>query len=181
MEIKLITSRLEGAGIAYCVVGGLASIAYGRPRLTLDADLVVAIQPQDVVALRRAFPPKDFYLPPTEVLLAEMSRENHGHFNILHQRSALRADCYLPGNSALTRWELAHRRWIESPFGAFWFSPPEAVIAHKLLFYREGGSGKHVEDIRGILASGAVQDSQELLNWIDRLDLQAEWQIVHDL
>jgi len=30
-----ITNRLEGAGITYCVVGGLASIAYGRPRLTL--------------------------------------------------------------------------------------------------------------------------------------------------
>lgn len=34
-----ITRRLEKAGIDYCIVGGLASIAYGRPRLTLDADL----------------------------------------------------------------------------------------------------------------------------------------------
>ena len=31
-----ITSRLERAGIDYCIVGGLASIAYGRPRLTLE-------------------------------------------------------------------------------------------------------------------------------------------------
>lgn len=39
-EINLITNRLESARIPYCIVGGLAAIAYGRPRLTLDADLV---------------------------------------------------------------------------------------------------------------------------------------------
>ena len=48
-----ITRRLEQAGIDYCIVGGLASIAYGRPRLTLDADLVVAISPDQVTALTR--------------------------------------------------------------------------------------------------------------------------------
>jgi len=37
-EINLITNRLESARIPYCIVGGLAAIAYGRPRLTLDAD-----------------------------------------------------------------------------------------------------------------------------------------------
>jgi hypothetical protein len=36
---KVITSRLESAVIDYCIVGGLASIAYSRPRLTLDADV----------------------------------------------------------------------------------------------------------------------------------------------
>jgi len=41
-----ITRRLEKTGIDYCIVGGLASIAYGRPRLTLDADLVLAIHPE---------------------------------------------------------------------------------------------------------------------------------------
>ncbi|MFZ4775469.1 MAG: hypothetical protein ACOYM3_08915 [Terrimicrobiaceae bacterium] len=40
-EINLITERLESARIPYCIVGGLAAIAYGRPRLTLDADLVL--------------------------------------------------------------------------------------------------------------------------------------------
>ena len=39
-EINLILGKLEEARIPYCIVGGLAAIAYGRPRLTLDADLV---------------------------------------------------------------------------------------------------------------------------------------------
>lgn len=33
-----------------------------------------------------------------------------------------------------------------------WIAPPEYVIIGKLEFYREGGSEKHLRDIRGVLA-----------------------------
>ena len=115
-----ITRRLENAGINYCIVGGLASIAYGRPRLTLDADLVLAINPDQVASLIEAFPSADFYLPPAEVMQAELQRESRGHFNIIHQHSALRADCYLPGRSKLARWELAHRQRLALGSGEAW-------------------------------------------------------------
>lgn len=177
-EVNLITSRLEQSGIVYCLVGGLAAIAYGRPRLTLDADLVVALLPSHIDPLIKAFPPEDFYLPPAEILLAEIQRESRGHFNILHQHSALRADCYLPGKSALAHWELKHRQQIESPLGTCWFSPPEAVIIHKLLFYREGRSEKHIEDIRSILETGALRDRIILEQWITDYNLNTEWQTV---
>ncbi len=61
--LELITGRLESAEIPYCIVGGLAAIAYGRPRLTLDVDLVVALRPSHVDTLITAFPIEDFYLP----------------------------------------------------------------------------------------------------------------------
>jgi hypothetical protein len=80
-----ITSRLEQAGIDYCIVSGLASIAYGRPRLTLDADLVVAMNPRQIASLIEAFPSADFYLPPAEILQAELQRDSRGHFNIIHR------------------------------------------------------------------------------------------------
>jgi len=177
-EIDLITRRLDEAGIVYCLVGGLAAIAYGRPRLTLDADLVLALSPRDVSRLPDLFPEQDFYLPPQEVLLAEIERESRGHFNILHQHSALRADCYLPGKSALAHWELRNRRLLDGPWGANWFSPPEAVIVHKLLFYREGRSEKHLDDIRAMLSTGASPDLAILREWIDRLGLTGEWETV---
>jgi hypothetical protein len=68
-----ITGHLEQAGITYCIFGGLASIAYGRPRLTLDADLVVPINPSQVASLIETFPAADFYLPPAEILQALVS------------------------------------------------------------------------------------------------------------
>lgn len=169
-----ITNRLEKAGITYCIVGGLASIAYGRPRLTLDADLVLAIDPHQVTPLLAAFPANDFYIPPAEVLQAELRRDSRGHFNIIHQHSALRADCYLPGRGELAQWELKHRRRLPLGSGEAWFAPPESVIIHKLIFHREGSSEKHLEDIRGMLSATDV-DRAILAEWIDRLGLQQGW------
>jgi hypothetical protein len=169
-----ITRRLEQAGLDYCIVGGLASIAYGRPRLTLDADLVVAVNPARIASLIEAFPAEDFYLPPEEVLQAEAQRDSRGHFNIIHQHSALRADCYLPGRSVLARWELAHRQRLPLGSGQAWFAPPESVIVHKLVFHREGGSEKHLEDIRGILV-GTQVDRKIIADWIDQLGLAESW------
>jgi len=177
-EINLILGKLEEARIPYCIVGGLAAIAYGRPRLTLDADLVIALAPHHLQALMKAFPIEDFYLPPEEVLLAEIQRESRGHFNIIHQHSALRADCYLSGKSPLARWELENRRRMPGPFGDGWFAPPESVIVNKLLFYREGGSQKHLEDIRAMMDARCIADNTELLRWIARLGLEEEWKIV---
>jgi hypothetical protein len=54
--IRDIISRLEQAEIPYCLVGGLAAIAYGRPRLTLDADLVLALLPSRIAGLSELFP-----------------------------------------------------------------------------------------------------------------------------
>jgi hypothetical protein len=173
-----ITRRLEAAGIDYCIVGGLAAIAYGRPRLTLDADMVVALDATQVEPLIRAFPENDFYLPPAEVLQTELQRDSRGHFNIIHQHSALRADCYLPGKSELVRWELARRQRLPLGSGAAWFAPPESVIVNKLLFYREGGSEKHLEDIRAINAGGSAINREELASWIGKLGLQKEWDLV---
>ncbi len=173
---EIITRRLEDAGISYCIVGGLASIAYGRPRLTLDADLVVALEPLQVGRLIAAFPEDDFYLPPAEVLQFEIQREARGHFNIIHQHSALRADCYLAGKSEIARWELEHRQRLPLRSCDAWFSPPEAVIAHKLLFYREGGSPKHLDDIRAMIAGGRPLDMVMLTKWVEKLGLQAEWE-----
>jgi len=169
-----ITGRLEQAGITYCIVGGLASIAYGRPRLTLDADLVVAIHPSQVASLIEAFPATDFYLPPTEILQAELQRDARGHFNIISQHSALRADCYLPGRSELARWELAHRQRLPLGSAEAWFAPAESVVIHKLIFHREGHSEKHLEDIRGILI-GTTVDQKIIDDWIDRLGLHESW------
>lgn len=170
-----IASRLERAGIDYCIVGGLASIAYGRPRLTLDADLVVSINPSQIQALLEAFPADDFYLPPKEVLQAELQRESRGHFNIIHQHSALRADCYLPGRSELARWELVHRQRLPLGSGEAWFAPPESVIIHKLIFFHEGRSEKHLEDIRGMLSAGTPVDQTVVQRWVGQLGLQDGW------
>jgi hypothetical protein len=103
-----------------------------------------------------------------------LQREARGHFNIIHQHSALRADCYLPGTGELARWELAHRRRLSLGNAEAWFAPPESVMIHKLVFHREGGAEKHLGDIRGILVATPV-DRSLIAAWVDRLGLAESW------
>jgi len=57
-----------------------------------------------------------------------------------------------------------------------WFAAPEAVILHKLRFFREGGGEKHLLDIRGILAVGPAElDRRALEEDVARQGLTAEW------
>jgi hypothetical protein len=51
---------------------------------------------------------------------------------------------------------LGHRRHIDIGGTGAWIAPPEYVILRKLQIYREGGSDKHVRDIRVILAATPV-------------------------
>jgi hypothetical protein len=176
--IKEIISRLEQAEIPYCLVGGLAAIAYGRPRLTLDADLVLALLPSRIAGLPELFPAEKFYLPPEEILIAETRHDSRGHFNIIHLASGMKADCYLPGRNPLAHWELKNRRRLTTDFGEAWFAPPESVIVNKLLFFKEGGSEKHLEDIRSMLESMPGLDRQVLAEWIREFRVEPEWERV---
>ena len=54
--------------------------------------------------------------------------------------------------SAFERWAFKNRRPLTVGETPIWLAPPEYVIIHKLEFYREGRSEKHLRDIRGMLA-----------------------------
>lgn len=73
--------------------------------------------------------------------------------NVLHSSSALKADVYLAGEDPLHVWALERRRRFEVGGREVWVAPPEYVILRKLLFFREGGSSKHVRDVRALLAA----------------------------
>ena len=49
-------------------------------------------------------------------------------------------------------WALAHRREATVTGVNIWLAPPEYVVIGKLEFFREGGSEKHLRDIRTMLA-----------------------------
>ena len=81
-ELFLIFIRpLNRMSVAYMVTGSAASMAYGIPRVTLDIDMVVELTTVQMGLLPLAFPPKDFYCPPREVIGIEVERASRGHFN----------------------------------------------------------------------------------------------------
>jgi hypothetical protein len=53
-SIKLVIETLNQAGIRYIVVGGLAVNAHGYFRVTNDLDLVVSLEPANIIAALHA-------------------------------------------------------------------------------------------------------------------------------
>jgi hypothetical protein len=88
----------------------------------------------------------------------------------------LKADFYTAGRDDLHMWAIRHARSYTVGKTAITLAPPEYVILRKLEYFREGGSEKHLRDIRAMLAiSGEQLDRPALVDWISRLGLAAEW------
>lgn len=175
--VGLFIAPLNRAKLDYAVTGGLAAIVYGHPRLTLDVDLVIRLGTGDASRFADLWSPEDYYCPPVEVVEQERERSEHGHFNVIHSETAMRADVYLVGDDPLQAWALADRVTRTVDGEEVWFAPIEYVIVNKLLYARSGGSDRHLRDVaRMIEASRELIRSETLQDWITRLDLAAGWE-----
>lgn len=172
--LAVFIEPLERVGLPYCITGSVAASVYGEPRLTADIDVVLLMRVDDIAALRAGFPDAAYYAPPDETLRLELARSSRGMFNLIHHASQYKADVYLAARDPLHAWALEHRRRITlGPSGA-WIAPPEYVILRKLEYLREGGSDKHVRDVRFMLAATAV-DRAFLDREVERLGLHEQW------
>jgi hypothetical protein len=166
----------NAAGFRYMIAGSVAVIFYGEPRLTHDVDFVAFLPTPDIRRLREIFPESEFYLPPEDVMLLETSREQRGCFNIIHWPTGFKADIYLTGRDELNAWGFRRKREARFQGETIVLAPPEYVIVRKLEYYREGGSEKHLRDIRSILAlSGDLIEEAAVNEWVGRLGLEAHW------
>jgi hypothetical protein len=173
---SLFTRRLDQAGIVSMVTGSVAATAYGEPRMTHDVDLVVVLDDAAITRLVAAFPDEEFYCAPAEVIRVESRRGHRGHFNIIHHETGFKADVYIAGRDPLHRWALAHRRRIALGSESLSVAPPEYVIVRKLEYFREGGSLKHLDDIRGMLRQlGGTLDLPELERMLAERGLGELW------
>ncbi|MBF0362638.1 MAG: hypothetical protein HQK49_16580 [Oligoflexia bacterium] len=173
----LVIEKLESENIHYMLVGSLAAVIYGEPRMTHDMDLVVDILPQDVFKFEKLFSIEEFYCPPKEILNAEII--NRGQFNLIHQESGLKIDVVIRKATQHAKEEFLRRQ--KYPFWAgkdIYVATPEDIIIKKLVYYREGGSTKHLTDIRGILNQTKI-DETYLNRWIIDLRLTNEWDQVN--
>ena len=150
--LKIFISPLEQEKYSYFITGSVAAIFYGEPRLTHDIDIVIHLPDVDMSRFFAQFPFSEFYSPPEEVVRIESRRKPYGHFNLIHHQSGLKADVYIGADDKLHQWAFENRKRIDMKDGfAIWVAPAEYVIIRKLEYFREGGSQKHIEDIRKML------------------------------
>lgn len=158
------------------VVGSMASMTYGEPRMTHDLDVVIHILPRDAQKLESIFPHSEFYCPPLELMQSEIVHQ--GQFNLIHHESGLKIDLVIRKNTEHALCEFGRKRRVPFWQGSeIFLASPEDIIIKKLEYYRLGGSEKHLKDIRGILAETEI-DEIYLADWVSKLGLTKEWQQV---
>ena len=148
----LFASRLNDQKLNYMITGSVASIVYGDPRLTHDIDIVLDLSELEIFSFVAAFPAKEFYVAPIEVIRDEILRTERGHFNLIHIDTGFKADIFLKGKSDLHAWALQRTKKIDFQGIILSVAPPEYVIIRKLEYFKEGHSDKHLADIKNILA-----------------------------
>lgn len=169
-----VCDRLQ---LVYFVTGSTATIAYGEPRFTNDIDVVVELPAEEIEQFCQAFPSSDFYVSRQAATDAVRSGSQ---FNVIHPASGLKIDFIVMSKSAFDQSRRSRRRELAVlPDRKVWFAAPEDVIVKKMVYYREGGSDKHLRDIAGVLR---VQQSQldrgyiEL--WARELGLRDIWKTI---
>ncbi len=175
----IFTRKLNELGLRYMVSGSVAAIYYGEPRMTNDVDIIVFLRREDACRLIDAFPLDSFYCPPLDVIESERTRDQRGHFNLIHHDTGFKADIYLTGRDELHAWGMANVVCADLDGDQVMFAPPEYVIIRKLQFYREGGAEKHLRDISRMLAGlGESWPRQQLEQLIREHRLDTAWQKV---
>lgn len=166
--LRLIISNLEKLGIPYMVAGSLASSAYGLPRSTLDADIVVDLRREHVQSFMDTFT-QGFYVDRGQIDQAMSTGQS---CNIIHLESFLKADLFVLARTPFAQEQFARR--LQRPFEGtqIFLATAEDTVLSKLLRYRQGGeaSGMQWRDVNGILkAQSRKLDLGYLRKWAGTL------------
>lgn len=148
--IASVIQQLDHLKIPYFISGGIASIIYGEPRLTNDADLVIRIFPFHIPKFVQAFG-GEFVISADAIQAALQGRRA---FNIIHVDTAFKIDFYpISDDSDLEIDAFARRRLHDIGAGEAWVASAEDVILAKLRWFRRGGEASETQwrDVLGVL------------------------------
>ena len=173
--LRYAVGVLEQLQIPYLVVGSFATSIWGEPRMTLDIDMLIDLQPQQINPLCRAFPPPGFYVSETAAREAVARRRQ---FNVLYPATANKIDFMIPHQDEWSRLQMTRgRTQLYDGDIQLKVCSPEDVILSKMRYYQEGQSPKHLRDIAGVLdLQGELLDRIYIARWATSLKMQELWE-----
>jgi hypothetical protein len=165
MIVLQLIAALEDLGVPYMLVGSFSTNAYGRPRSTKDADLVVEIRSEQLAMLKGRLGP-EFRLD------AQMTFETitmTSKYVIDHPATAFRIELFLLSSDPHDQSRFARRRRYDFDGHPTWLPMVEDVIVTKLRWARGGRQGKDVADVEDVLAvQRAKLDLDYVRYWCDQ-------------
>ena len=139
--LAAIVGYLEGYGTPYMVIGGLANLVWGTPRATVDVDVTVWVDENDMAAFVEGLVERFHVVPENPVsFIAET--------NVLPVDSpgGTRIDIIF-GQLPFEKTAIARARLVDIAGVAARVCRPEDLILHKIVSERP----QDLQDVRGII------------------------------
>lgn len=183
--LLLVTETLDALGVTYCIGGSFASSAYGEPRATRDADLLVDLPASCVPAVVTRLDP-DFFVQRDAIheaiALAPSLHDDllrRASFNLVHRSSFFRIDVFVASMRPFEVSQFARRipqTVAVQPERTAFFVSPEDIVLIKLDWYRiaQGVLDRQWADVLAVLATqGTSLDLAYLRQWAAHLGITA--------
>ena len=168
--LRRITALLDHAGIPYMLTGSLASAHYGVPRSTLDIDVVIAANPEQLRKFVHSLPSDEYY---ADLEAGLQAHHRQSMFNVIDLANGWKIDLIIRKSRLFSQ----ERRQVVNVQGLrLVVASPEDVIIAKLEWSKLSESKRQVEDVAAILrARPESLDQIYLEKWIRELGLEKEW------
>jgi hypothetical protein len=165
--LRPVVEALDILGARYFVGGSVASSAHGIARASLDADVVVALDPLQVDQLIERLH-TEYYVPVDRLRAAVIEKSS---CNLIHLATMFKIDLFISKGRPFDR-EAASRARPEPLDDAphsprFLLASPEDTVLSKLEWFRAGNetSERQWWDIVGVLRVTGGADQEYLRRW----------------
>lgn len=170
-EILLkVIDKLNQINIPYMVVGGIAVIFFGRPRLTHDFDIIIEINLDQAKKLAESLK-KDFHVDEESI---QEAFQKGSMFNLIHPDSGIKIDFWMVEDDPYDKKRFERRQKHLYSGKEIFFSSPEDLVLKKLQWFKESEIEKHLDDAFSIFEIQQHLDLDYLKGWAEKL-------MIHDL
>lgn len=174
--LKLVTARLDAAGISYMITGSIAAGHYAQPRMTRDLDLVVDLKPLDAARVVALFGAEfDCSLDSIRGAI-----DRRGMFNLIHTAAIVKVDFVVRKNAPYRSEEFNRRRPVDIDGQTMWMVSPEDLVLSKLLWAKDSHSELQLRDVRQILMAQPALDRAYVDRWAHALGVEELLREVRD-
>ena len=165
--LKVVTQRLNKAGISYIISGSIAANYYTVPRMTRDIDIVIELKDADINNFIGLFQ-KDFYTD-KEMIKKEVLRK--GIFNLIHNQYVVKIDFIVRRDLEFQKSAFFRRKKVLIEKTLMWFISAEDLILAKLIWAKDSHSEMQLKDVRNLLITVKDLDTRYIEGWINKLSL----------
>jgi hypothetical protein len=164
--LKTVTRLLDQKGIRYMITGSLALNVYCIPRMTMDIDIVIELDPANLNDFLEIFS-RGYYLN-EDTIKQEIKR--NGMFNVIDHRSGLKIDFIIRKNTEYRRLEFSRKTRMMLENIPVWLVSAEDLIISKMEWIQQLQSDKQINDIKILLTLPGI-DRDYISSWSEKLKL----------